>query len=298
MNTRARVQAVPALLAASIGLTPVGRLLAHDGPHGVANLQPEGFEELAIEITEDGVTGIPETVAAGRYLVKVTGPEPGETGPAGAIFLQFPEDVTAEAAYEEVQANPEGFPEWFLRTHFGGGAMITSGTESWTIIDLTPGKWAATTMFGSTLALEFEVTGEMPADLKEPEANVTLDVGEMMIRVSDGAFVAGENVVTVKNIGAQIHFVDIGLVPEGTTEEQVTALMDSFMTGTPAAGDDALAEEDLMPVAYVHEISGGVQQTVPLTLEAGTYFLSCWIPDTETMMPHAMMGMWTLLTIE
>lgn len=103
--------------------------------------------------------------------------------------------------------------------------------------------------------------------------------------------------VTVKNIDARIHFVDIGQLPEGTTKDQVSAFMDSYMTGTPATGDDALSGEDLTTVAYVNDISGGVQMTVPLALDPGTYFLSCWIPDPETMMPHAMMGMWTLVTV-
>lgn len=298
MNARARVQAVPVLLAASLGLTPIGKLLAHDGPHTAASLQPTGFEEIALEITEEGVTGMPESIAAGRYLVKVSGPPPGEMGPSGAIFLQFPEGVTAESAYEGIMASGGEMPEWFLQAHWGGGVTLATGPESWGIVDFTPGSWATSTLFGTTLGVPFEVTGEVPADLQEPEANVTIELIEMQIVIADGALVAGENVVTVKNLGAQIHFVDVGLVPDGTTEEQVDALFESMMTGTPVAGDDALKEDDLTPVAYLNDISGGVQTTLPLALEAGTYFLSCWIPDPETMMPHAMMGMWTLVTVE
>ncbi len=297
MNARVRVKAVPALLAASIGFSTVGNLLAHEGDHGVKNLQPDGFDEINLEITEEGVTGMPASVEAGRYLVKVTGPAPGENGPSGVTFLQPPDGKTPEEIYEDVQASQGEMPAWFLEAHWGGGVTLDSGTENWGVIDFTPGSWIVTTLYGSTLGVAFDATGEFPADVTAPESNATIDLGEMMIRIAEGELVSGENVVTVKNIGAQIHFIDIGMVPDGTTEDQVSALMDSYMTGTPVTGDDALSEEDLTPVSYVNDISGGVQMTVPLTLEPGTYFLSCWIPDPETMMPHAMMGMWTLVTV-
>ncbi len=301
MNTRARVKALPVMVAASIGLgsiTGMGKALAHSGHvHTSLNLQPTGLEEINLTIEDDGVNGMPETIEAGRYLVKITGPEPGEMGAAGVAFAQLPEGLSAQDAYDSVVENPNEMPSWYLDTHFGGGATITHGTESWAVLDLTPGDWIVTTLYGSTLGFEFEVTGELPADMPAVEANVTLDLHEMVIRVAEGEFVAGENVVTVTNSGAQIHFVDIGTLPDGTTREQVEALLDSFMTGTPPA-TDGLQEDDLMPVAYLPDISGGVSQTLPLTLEPGTYFLSCWVPDPESGMPHAMMGMWDLIVVE
>lgn len=296
MNTRARVKAIPMIMAASLGLANFDKMIAHEN-HSRASLQPADLDELNLTIEEAGVTGMPESIEAGRYLVKVTGPEPGEMGPTGVAFVQFPEGVTAESAFEETQANQEEMPSWYLDTHFGGGVMLSQGTESWVVLDFTPGTWVVSTLFGTTLGVEFEVTGDLATDLADPKANVTLELLEMAIRVSDGEFVAGENVVTVVNNGAQIHFVDFGLVPDGTTREQVESLMDSFMTGTPPA-EDGLQEDDFVPLTYVVDISPGVSETLPLTLEAGTYFLTCWIPDTESGAPHAMMGMWELITVE
>lgn len=299
MNTRARVKAVPVALAASLGLgalSTMGKVFAQSTPAAGGDL-PADLAELALTVEESGVTGMPESIEAGRYLVKVTGPEPGEMGPSGVMILQLPEGVTAEQAYEDVQANPEGMPKWVLESHFAGGVVLDRGTENWAVMDFGPGAWIATTLFGMTLGVEFEVTGELPAELPDTGANVTLDLLEMVIRVSDGAFVAGENIVRVHNAGAQMHFVDISQVPDGTTKEQMGALIDSFMTGTPPAAD-GVQESDVTPVAYIAEMSGGAEVTVPLSLEAGTYFLSCWIPDIETQAPHAMMGMWDLITIE
>ncbi len=301
MNSRARVKALPAIMAFGLGMSNLGsinRLLAQESTGAATPAgMPTGLEEISLEITEDGVTGMPESLEAGRYLVNVTGPASGEMGPSGVIFVQFPEGVTSESAYEDTMAAQDGMPSWFMDTHWGGGVTLAQGTESWGVIDFTPGAWATSTLFGTTMPVDFEVTGEMPADLPAVESNVTLGLGEMVIEIDEGEFVAGDNIITIINHGVQIHFVEFASVPDGTTLEMVEATMDSFMTGAPPAGD-ALNEEDLIPIAYMPDISGSVQQTLPLHLEAGTYFLTCWVPDMETGMPHAMMGMWTLVTIE
>lgn len=301
MNTRARVKAVPALVAASIGLSSFGKLsqvLAHDGhDHGTAKLQPTGFEEINLTIEEAGVVGMPETLEAGRYLVKVTGPAgSADSVPPGALFVQLPEGIDAAQAFEDTKAAEGAPPEWYLDAHFGGGVSLDLGTENWGVIEFTAGNWIVTTISGTTLGVEFEVTGELASDLAAPESNVTLDLIEMSIMVKDGAFVAGENVIEVVNSGAQLHFVDVGKVPDGTTDEQVEALFESFMTGTPVAG--GLEESDLQMLFYIPEQSAGTTQWNRIDLEPGTYFLSCWAPDPESMMPHAMMGMWELVDVE
>ncbi|MCO5226837.1 MAG: hypothetical protein M9934_00970 [Thermomicrobiales bacterium] len=53
---------------------------------------------------------MPDSVISGRYLVKVSGPEPTEMGASGAIFLQLPEGVTPEQAYEDTQAAGDSPP--------------------------------------------------------------------------------------------------------------------------------------------------------------------------------------------
>ena len=297
MNTRARVQAVPVLLAASVGLTSLGKAFAHEGhDHGTAKLQPTGFNEINLAVEESGITGMPETVEAGRYLVKVTGPEPGEMGPSGFTIAQLPEGLTAEQAFEDSQNATEGPPEWYLDVIWGGGGVIAEGTEGWVILDLTPGSWHVTTLQGYTLAVPFEVTGEFPADVADAGATVELDMFEMDFKVLSGEFAAGENIVTVHNSGAQIHFVEVIQVPDGTTEDQVNALFNSYMTGTPEP--DMLDESQIMPLFYTPEQSPGVSITFPLGLEAGTFLLTCWVPDPETGMPHAMIGMHELITVE
>lgn len=297
MNTRMRVKAVPVLLAASIGIPTLGRVanaFAHDG-HAAAKLQPTGFDAIDLTIEESGVTGMPESIAAGRYLFNVTGPEPGEMGPAGFIVVQLPEGITGEQAYEDTSTAVDGPPAWYLDAHWGGGFTLAQGTEGWVVLDLTPGSWHVTTLQGSTPPVAFEVTGEFPADVADAGANVELDMFEMDFKIIAGEFVAGDNIMTVHNSGAQLHFVEVIQVPDGTTEAQVDALFNSYMTGTP--DPEMLDESQIMPILYAPDQSPGVSATLPISLEAGTYLLTCWVPDPETGLPHAMMGMHELVEI-
>lgn len=297
MNTRMRVKAIPAIIATSLGVSLLGGPASAFAYRGLLPraAQPNGFDEINLTVDENGVTGMPESIAAGRYLVNVTGPEMTEMGASGFVIVQLPEDKTAEQAFEESMAATDGPPAWFLDVHFGGGYSLYQGTEGWAILDLTPGKWHISTPYFTSLPVAFEVTGDFPTDLTEPEANVALDLFEMDFKVTEGAFVEGDNVVTLHNSGAQIHFVEMMKVPEGTTDEQVEALFNSFMTGTPEP--DGLQMEEATPVLVAADQSPGVSQTMPITVEAGTYLLACWVADIETGMPHAMLGMHELLVI-
>ncbi|MCA9833197.1 MAG: hypothetical protein KC435_04580 [Thermomicrobiales bacterium] len=300
MNTRARVTALPTLLAAGIGLGAFGNLgavFAQDNSATAAAL-PEGFPELNLTVEADGIKGMPAETAAGRYLVKISGtaPDPSQ-GLTGALVLQLPDGLTLEEAAADAQAHTDSGPSWYLDAHWGGGVQLGTNGSGWAVLDLTPGDWVVTTFYGTTMPVAFKVTGDMPTDLTEVATNVQIELSEMTIQIKGGAFVAGDNIVSVRNVGAQLHFVDISKVPDGTTTDQIDDMMEREMTGTPPA-EGGLTEADFVELAYFPEISAGVGQFQPITLEAGTYFLACWAPDPETQMPHAMMGMWTLVTVE
>jgi hypothetical protein len=83
----------------------------------------------------------------------------------------------------------------------------------------------------------FEVTGDMPTDLVEPESSATLTMGEYVIEVTEGEIVSGQHVLRVDNIGTQPHFVTSAMTTKDLTEEDLQAMLESEMTGTPAAVD-------------------------------------------------------------
>lgn len=306
VSTRSRITSIPVLaagmFAASLPLSL--KALAQDAspePVAVANPFADlGLPEIELEFTSTEVTGMPESIEAGRYLVIIHGQPTPEEWAFGPMFLQLPEGTTMDDIMAIDPSTLEGPPEFYYNSLIAGGPVIlasSGATTAYGVVDLPAGEWFVSGSGMSQPPSPFTVTGEMPADLAEPEAGVTLTIGEMVIEQSDGTFVVGENLVKVENVGAQPHFVELSKVPDGTTVENIEATIAGFMGGTPEA--EPLAEEDFAAVGFSNEQSGGTAQWATMTItEPGTYAAMCWIPDPETMMPHAAMGMYTIIEIE
>lgn len=291
-STRARLTALPSLALAGLcsRMAPSSLALAQATP----DVNEFPLLELIVEV--DGVTGMPSSITAGRYTVQVSSQTPAVEDGIGVLFAILPDGITPEQALEDVQS-ADPYPAWFYDAHFGGGVNLQyEATEGWGVIDLPPGNWVVTSLGARTLPIEFEVTGEFPA-VSTPEAHASIELAEMTITVASGELVAGDSVIEVCNVGEQIHHLSFVRVPDETTREQVQALWDSYLSGTPDA--NALSEADTQETAYFAELSPEVCQWGPLTLEQGTYVLSCFVGDPEMGgMPHAFMGMWDLVVIE
>ena len=306
VSNRTRITSIPVIAAGVFAASRPQLLLAHAqdaSPEAVAVENPFadlGLPEIELQFTSAEVTGMPESVEAGRYLVVIHGEPSEEDFAFGPLFLQVPEGMTMEDMMAQAEDAGHGPPAFFYEAIIAGGPAVIAGTgvtTAYGVVDLPPGDWIVAGNGLSQPPVPFTVTGEMPAELVEPEASVTLTIGEMEINVSDGAFVVGENVVKVENVGVQPHFVDFAKTPDGTTAENVEATIAMFSGGTPEA--EPLAEEDFMPVSFTTDQSGGTVQWTTMTIDGpGTFVATCWIPDPETMMPHAALGMYTLVEIE
>jgi hypothetical protein len=309
MNTRARVTAIPALIAAGALTTLPGFLksVAAQDATPAAGAAPEvpaawadlGLPEINLTVGE-AIEGMPESVEAGRYLVTVTGTPGPEDFAIGASFMQLPEGLSLEDALAE-EGPGEEIPAFFFESTFAGGAaaVVPAGqTSAAAVIDLAPGagQWVLLDPSFARPPAPFEVTGELPADLAEPTTNATIGMGEMYIELNEGSLVAGENLVMLVNEGVQPHFVEFLGVPDGTTNENIAAAIQMEMGATPEA--EPLNFEEAMPVAYLPEQSEGVSAWHAVNLEAGTYAVTCWITDPETGMPHAMLGMHNVFVVE
>ena len=292
---------------------------------GLADL---GLPTLDVTATNTGYEGIPNELEAGRYLVTVTVPDDVEFG-AGVAFVQPPEGMTPDAflaaasgagpAAEPAgevpggtpalaeEASPEagGPPQGLFDATFAGGTYAPAGQSAEVVLDLTPGEWIAwgDDPSASQEPVIFTVTGEMPSDLPEPESGATLTMGEYVIEVTEGELSAGQQVIKVENIGAQPHFVFVALGPDDLTEEQIEAILEAEeqaqMTGTPPAYEDLEVnpEEDFQDVLGTGTQSTDTAIWVPVTLEAGTYLLICFFPDTEDGLPHAYHGMYNIVEV-
>lgn len=307
ISNRTRITAVPALVATGLvaSLPFALKAAAHQdaaSPEATAVSNPFadlGLPEINLTLTAEAVEGMPESVEAGRYVLTVGGEPSEEDFALGAMFLQLPEGLSLEDAMAQAGENPDMPPAFYYESVLAGGkaAMVAIGeTSAVSVIELTPGEWLVAGQQLSRPPVPFTVTGEMAADAAEPESTVSMEMGEMYFELTEGSLVAGENIIKLTNAGAQPHFVEVMGVPEGTTNDNIEAVIAQEMGGTPEA--EPLDFEQTMPVAYLSEQSAGVTSWAPLTLEAGTYAVMCWVADPETGMPHAMMGMHDVYVVE
>lgn len=278
-----------------------------------------GLPELNVTVSDTAYEGIPEETEAGRYLVTVTADEETEFG--GGVGFVKPEGMSAQEFLQmaagppdiagvEPDATPElgdaegedgpgaAPPAEFYQFAFAGGFYAPPGATQQGVLDLTPGEWVAwgDDPEASQEPVIFTVTGEMPADLPEPESSATVRMAEYSIEVSEGELTTGQQVVKVTNIGAQPHFLIVAQVPETVTESDLEAVLQADLTGTPAAVDFN-PDEDFNDVAFTGTQSTNTELWLPLDLEAGKFVLVCFFPDIESGLPHAYDGMYSLVEV-
>lgn len=94
-----------------------------------------------ILMADDGWTGMPKTVTAGKHLWKVTS---SGSIPHRFQLYSYPEPVTIDAlvavlSLEEGAAPPPGSPDVTLAVPLGGLSPMSPGQTGWPVIDLEPG---------------------------------------------------------------------------------------------------------------------------------------------------------------
>lgn len=195
-------------------------------------------------------------------------------------------------------------PFVFDATYAGGTYAPAPGESGEIVLDLGPGEWIAWADDPESLQepVVFEVTGEMPEDLAEPETSATLSMGEYVIGVTEGELIAGPQVIRIENTGAQPHFLFSSQGPDGMTEEQIGVALEEEMaagdTGTPPAYSDLNPDEDLSDEGFFSATqSTGTTVWLPVDLEAGSHVLVCFFPDMGDGMPHAYKGMYTVVKV-
>ena len=310
-TTRRQFAIGTALAGAALVLPRAGLAVAKQD----AGLASAGLPTLDITVLADGYEGVPATTAAGRYLVNPTRGDGVEEGvvafvqpPPGMSAAEFlaavgiGQGTAAPAASPGAEGEDGGeeagpLPTFVYQAKFAGGAVAGGGGAGAAVLDLTEGEWFAwgdEPSAPQTPAI-FTVTGEFPADVAEPASDVAVTLRDFSITVA-GNLVAGDHVAKIENVGAQPHFFELLKVPDGTTHDDLTALVEAAVSGTPAAGG-LNPETDFQLVTYTPPQSIGTQTWHTVPLEAGTYSASCWFPTAGTGAPHALMGMHTVFTV-
>lgn len=274
---------VAALLLSAAG--PIATFAQEATPTSATFADTLDLPELEITQTEDGFAGVPEETEAGRYLVTFTG-----QAPQGIVnFVQLPEGLTVDdllsaigpvSADGELAGTPPAeeeaapvVPEWLYETYVpGGAAFFVPGQRVQTVVDLRPGDYAVwNDDFEAPQAVPMTVTGEMPSDLPEPEADATireLKTEEGYAFEVDGELAAGQLTLEIANEADQPHHVVFVKSPTEITEEQaMQLLMFDPSAGTPPPGLPS-PEEFTFP-AYVPTQSADTTQWNALNLEPG-----------------------------
>lgn len=308
-----RLAPVALALGLSLGTLGSGAAVARQDAGSGADLlfaDTLGLPELTITATDDGFEGLPDETEAGRYVVTFTNELSGEAAENAAVgFVRLPDgqtlaDLVPEASpAAEEEFDPAAFA-WLYDAYVAGGAAIdeTGGTVQ-AIVDLKPGDYVAWADDPESLAgaPTMTVTGEMPADLPTPEADVTvteLGTAEGYAFEMDGAFASGLQVVAIVNKSDQPHFVEVANLPVSLTEDQLMQLFMLDEGAEPPADFPEFDFEEITAAGYAPTQSAGTTQWTVMDLEAGPHWVACWVPDpAREGTPHAIEGMIELIDI-
>lgn len=181
-----------------------------------------------------------------------------------------------------------------MRTINGASTWYGGGGKGTTLqVDLPAGNYSVvgipSAVFGLTKPATFTVAGQRRAGAL-PATQVTVravgPVGE-----SRWTFRQSSEPVTwlrFANASKEIHFLDMAPVKPGTTSGEVRKAFSSpkepkFFTGKPLVFE---------------VISPGVAVAYKASVASGKYLLTCFVPSESDGMPHAIMGMWKLVTVK
>lgn len=262
-----------------------------------------GLPELTLTAGADGLIDPPASVEAGRYVITLR----NDSELVSELYLitysegQTLEDL--EGLVAELNTG-ESVPDGLYTQPLHGGPTAAPGATGRAIVDLEPGDWVFDlTQYpadgeeggNADTFSELTVTGEMP-ELTDVPTDYTVEMFEMGFTFVPGEISAGPAIWELTNTGDQPHFLELESYPEPFTLDQAEALLAAFAgqgaPATPGAEDVVpLDPEQLTPVVSSAVVSAGESFWIELDLEPGYYLAICWIPDQETGMPHAFMGM-------
>jgi hypothetical protein len=298
--------AAAAILATSL-VAPFSRASAQqsaDPSFSNVKLPTLGQPELTLERSLDGLTGMPESVPAGRYLVNYS----AKDVIAYLLFAQHPAGLTEEQVLEQARlaGSEDQQQEGWV---YGGGSNADPNTTVQVVVELTPGDWVVASSAmkeGGNWETDekytitpFTVT-DAPSAAATPvagiEADVHVDMPGMAYVLDQDTIPTGPQIWEFANTGDQSHHMVMMRTPTLVTSDDMSQMIDSFSSATPPAGDSWWLNSTW--VAYTALVSPGHTVWNEFDLDPGTYVMACFILDTETGMPHLMMGMWTPFTVE
>jgi uncharacterized cupredoxin-like copper-binding protein len=191
---------------------------------------------------------------------------------------------------------PDETAAFALLTFTGGPTGVVPGAEATVAVDLAPGNYAFLCFIAGADGVPHIAKGMVaPLEVTEPATAGELPEGDAEVAAKDFSFEppdrlsAGTQTVTLTNDGPQPHEAALVRLNEGTTVEDIQAIIAS---GEPPSGPppwvSAGGSTAIMP---------GDQTTMTLELQAGEYAFVCFVPDPASGKPHIDLGMIAPLTV-
>lgn len=261
-----------------------------------------GLPEIEIVQRDDGYDA-PSEVAAGRYLVALTS-MPGFS--AYLNLVQVPTGLSDEAADEQLlSAARDDLPVagWI----YAGGTFAFGGDTAWVVLDLRPGEWAWGLTSQSDAEDAEEIVYLMPvtvtAGSPPPSPALAEIVPTVEVVLTEFAFQglqgttlpAGPEVWRFTNRGEQPHHMVLFRTPSLISQDDVTTLVDAFMSATPTPPPSWWIES--IWVGYAAMMSPRESIVTEFSLEPGAYVALCFVADPDTGMPHLLVGMAQSFTV-
>lgn len=229
--------------------------------------------EVEITVAEQGVTNLPQDVAAGIVTITFTNEGAKPLFPA---FARINEGVKPEKVGVAIST---GDFETFFASAVPAGSALTPGEKN--LLPDTSGSITTELTEGTYIVVDPEAKDFEPGYLEvgpgngdevdPPAAHYALDVGEYFIEV-DAALPAGEHLIQVTNTGEQGHEL---ILFEKKTEKE------AGFTFAPPPGQTSW---------------------VTFELEPGRYQFACFFPDVKNgkvgKKNHAQLGMKANVTVE
>jgi hypothetical protein len=260
-----------------------------------------GLPELDLTVTATAIQGMPATLEAGRYLVKVTVSDELVEAGGGVVFVK-PAGNSSDPYLPLVTLSAPPLPEDEYDAHYygaayAGGIHTGVGESAEIVIDLAPGNWIVAGGFQHSQApVQFTVTGEMPTNLPEPESTATITMAEYSVEIAEGQLVAGSQVIKVKNAGAEIHHLVVARSTVPITSADMEAVLQADTTGTPAAVSFN-PDEDLIYTFVVNEMSPVSTLWHVADLAPGPHVFACYVFTRIEELPHAIHGMYLITEV-
>lgn len=226
----------------------------------------------------------------------------------GADALTFPAEVPSGIVSFEVESadGPEGFPDIVrlndgvtmdqfmaaMQEDFMGALALAEmigatqpGVE--VVYDLEPGDYVAVLLHDGPPVVGSFVAGE-PSGAAAPEADFTAQLADFAFIIPD-SIPTGPHTWHIENVGEQWHEMLIMQLPEGTTVEDLLAILAEQEQAGPPPFD---------MVNWWAPMGAGKQAWFTWDLPAGEYTVICFLPDIAgDMAPHAAHGMVRTLTV-